>query len=379
MPVRVVVVGNSYGAYCQLPALRWAATRGGLAAHEPAAAPEVTAIVGRDLDKARATAARFAIPLATTSLDEALATLRSPRGDAALVLVSTPVDLHAPMVHQIFDTTHASVVCEKPFTLDVASARALAARAHELARNGSDEGHRRRLALVDHQLRWSAPRRSFKRLVDDGVAGTPWVARAEMCFGSMERLTRRASWWDQRERGGGAMQAIASHLVDGLLWILGPVVDVQARLTTCTKHRLLEGAAGDAGASRAVTADDHCELWLTHASGARSTVLCTTVQTHGRRSLLEVIGSRGVVRLVDEQELGHGAHDGPWTPVTDASARLASVDEVDACNDSAFARSEPLFLRDVLRAVAAGRTLPHAATFDDGAAVVDVMARAAPL
>lgn len=379
MSVRVVVVGNSYGAYCQLPALRWASTRGGLAANEPAAAPEVTAIVGRDLEKARATAARFAIPLATTSFSDALATLRTVSDDEqrrSLVLISTPVDLHAPMVREVFDTTRASVVCEKPFTLDVESARALAARAHELAR-ASDDG---RVALVDHQLRWSAPRRRFKQLVDAGVAGTPWVARAEMCFGSTERLTRRASWWDQRERGGGAMQAIASHLVDGLLWILGPVVDVQARLTTCTKRRLLPGDAGDAGQSRAVTADDHCELWLTHASGARSTVLCTTVQTHGRRSLLEVIGSRGVVRLVDEQELGHGAHDGPWLPVTDAGARLATVADVDACNDSAFARSEPLFLRDVLRAVAVSAERPallkDAATFDDGAAVVEIMASA---
>ncbi len=380
MTVRVVVVGNSYGAYCQLPGLTWAATSGGLCAHEPDAAPEVTAIVGRDLEKARATAARFAIPLSTTSLSEALATLRigdDEQQRRSLVLISTPVDLHAPMVREVFDTTRASIVCEKPFTLDVESARALAARAHELARK-DDDG---RIALVDHQLRWSAPRRRFKQLVFDGVAGTPWVARAEMCFGSMERLTRRASWWDQKERGGGAMQAIASHLVDGLLWILGPVVDVQARLTTCTKRRLLPSDAGDAGESRAVTADDHCELWLTHASGARSTVLCTTVQTHGRRSLLEVIGSRGVVRLVDEQELGHGAHDGPWLPVTDEAARLASVADVDACNDSAFARSEPLFLRDVLRAVSAAssssaraQALEHAATFDDGAAVVEIMA-----
>lgn len=385
MSVRVVVVGNSYGSYCQLPALRWAATRGLTAseASDVEALPEVTAIVGRDLDKARATATRFAIPLATTSLSDALATLRTGNDDEqrrSLVLISTPVDLHAPMVREVFDTTRASVVCEKPFTLDVAAARALAARAHELARTDSDGGFGR-VALVDHQLRWSAPRRRFKQLIDDGVTGAPWVARAEMCFGSMDRFTRRASWWDERERGGGAMQAIASHLVDGLLWILGPVVDVQARLTTCTKRRLLAGEAGDAGEARAVTADDHCELWLTHASGARSTVLCTTVQTHGRRSLLEVIGARGVVRLVDEQELGYGAHDGVWTAVTDANAQLASVADVDACNDSAFARSEPLFLRDVLRAVASlpaashrAALLKHAASFDDGAAVVEIMA-----
>lgn len=349
MSVRVVVVGNSYGAYCQLPALRWCASRG--------AAVEVTAIVGRGLAKAQATAARFAIPLATTSLTEALAS--KPQ----LVLVSTPVDLHAPMVAEVLATSTAAIVCEKPFTLDVESARALAGQAQ---RDG-------RLALVDHQLRFSPPRQRFRQLVREGAVGTPWVARAEMCFGSLERLTRKASWWDQRERGGGAMQAIGSHLVDGLVWILGPVVDVQARLTSCTRQR-----ADDAGALQPVTADDHCELWLTHAGGARSTVLCTTVQTHGRRSLLEVIGSRGVLRLVDEEQLGLGVHDasGPGS-FKNIDVRLPSVAEVDACNDSAFARSEPLLLRAVLAAVARGDgSLEGAATFHDGAAVVEVLAAA---
>lgn len=202
--------------------------------------------------------------------------------------------------------------------------------------------------------------------------GRPWVARAEMCFGSLERLRRRASWWDEASRGGGALQAIGSHLVDGLLWILGPVVDVRARLTSCVTER-----RDDGGAPRAVTADDHCELWLTHASGARSSVLCTTVQVHGRRALLEVIGSEGTVRLVDEDQLFVGRHDGPPQAAREHGVQLPSIADVCATNDSAFARCEPLFLRDVVRAVAAGHTsLPPAATFVDGVGCVEVLAAA---
>ena len=165
------------------------------------------------------------------------------------------------------------------------------------------------------------------------------------------------------------MQAIASHLVDGLLWMFGPIVDVRARLTTCVPTRV------DAdGVRRTVTADDHCEMWLTHASGLRSSVLCTTTQVHGRRMLLEVVGSRGALRLVDEEQLTFGAHDGPLESI---DVRLPTVAEVDACNDSAFARSEPLFLREVLRAVTAGaKTVPHAATFDDAIACVEVLSAA---
>jgi predicted dehydrogenase len=323
--MRVVVLGNSYASYCQIPAMRWA---GGA---------DIVALCGKNLDKAKATAEKFSIPLATTSLDEALAT------NPELVLVSTPVDLHASMVERVLSTTNAMVLCEKPFTLGLDDARRLASLA----------GAR---GFIDHQLRFSAPRRRFRELAR--TLGTPWVARSEMCFGSPERLQRPASWWDDAARGGGAMQAIASHLVDGLLWILGPVVDVQARLTSCVKQR------GDV----AVTADDHCELWLTHASGARSTVVCTTVQTHGRRSLLEVIGSEGVVRLVDEDELTIAKHGGA---VERVDVKLPGVAEVNAANDSAFARCEPLLMRALLR----GET-SELATFDGAVACVEVLSAA---
>ena len=110
---------------------------------------------------------------------------------------------------------------------------------------------------------------------------------------------------------------------------------------------------------------------LTHSSGVRSTVLCTTVQTHGRRSLLEVIGSEGVVRLVDEDELTIARHGEPAATI---DVHLPSVAEVDACNDSAFARCEPLFLRAVLRALDGDTSaLDDAATFDDGVANVAVL------
>src|SRR5438067_1353305 len=195
MAKRVVILGNSYASYCQLPGLRWAAAHG--------APNEVVAICGKNLEKARATATRFGIPVATTSLDEALA----KRPD--LVIVSTPVDLHASMVERALATTTAALLCEKPFTMTRDDAGRLAALARAQGR----------VALIDHQLRFSAPRRRLRALVRGGAIGTAWVARSEMCFGSVERLTRKASWWDDVARGGGVMQAVGSHLVDGLLWI----------------------------------------------------------------------------------------------------------------------------------------------------------------
>src|SRR5205823_3982271 len=99
--------------------------------------------------KAQATADRFGIPLATTSLPAALSTKPD------LVVISTPVDLHAEQVTEVLSTTSAAVLCEKPFTLKPDDALRIAA----VARTDG------RLALVDHQLRWSPPRRKLRELV----------------------------------------------------------------------------------------------------------------------------------------------------------------------------------------------------------------------
>src|SRR5688500_16239090 len=119
-PVRVLVLGNGYASYCQLPALRWAERHGG----PPV---EVAAIVARDMKRAQETAARFHIAHATSDLDQAI----DKAGAIDLAIVSTPVDLHAAQVARLLERTPAttSILCEKPFTLRVEDARALAERA----------------------------------------------------------------------------------------------------------------------------------------------------------------------------------------------------------------------------------------------------------
>ena len=102
-PVRVAVLGNGFAARVQLPAL---ARLGG---------HQVVGLAGRDGARARATAERFGIPCGSDSWEEVLAL------EPDLVLVTTPVDLHAPMVRGALGVG-AAVVCEKPFALDAAEA-----------------------------------------------------------------------------------------------------------------------------------------------------------------------------------------------------------------------------------------------------------------
>jgi hypothetical protein len=74
------------------------------------------------------------------------------------------------------------------------------------------------------------------------------------------------------------------------------------------------------------------------------------------------------VRLVDEEQLTFAKHGGAVEVI---DAKLPSVADVNAANDSAFARCEPLLMRALLR----GETA-ELATFDDAVACVEVLSAA---
>jgi predicted dehydrogenase len=336
-PVRIVLFGNSYAEKVQLPAL---AQVGG---------NQVVGLAGKDEAKARASAERWKIPHATANWPELFDL------EPDLVLVSTPVDLHFDMVRNALEQGCA-VLCEKPFTLDVAQAEELAVLA---------EG---KLALIDHQLRWNPLRRELRVRVRAGFVGRVLHVRTDLVLDSPGFLTRPRSWWFDEARGGGVLGALGSHLVDYLLWTFGPIEAVQARLETFVRQR-----PGPQGRALDVTSDDFAELWLRLASGACVSLTTSVVQPGSARWLTEVSGSEGSLRLEGEETLVGGRHGEELRTLEPAPGCAA----LGPAPGGAFAACEPLFLADVVAAVARGEsTLAEAATFADGLACMRVLAAA---
>ena len=336
-PIRVAVLGNSFAARSQLPALRWAGNN------------EVIGIAGRDLQKARRTAAEYDIPTATTDYRD----LMAARPD--LVLVSTPVNLHRDMTLAAFDAG-AAVLCEKPFALDATEGAAMVAAA------------RGRPAWVDHQLRWSPHVRAIRQMVADGLIGTPWHVRFEMLLPTTRFGTRPWSWWFDADRGGGILGAIGSHMLDLLRWLFGEIETVHCELETFVPQR------PDAeGTLRPVTADEYAHLSLGFQSGLRGEVT-TSIAIHADHAFfLQVSGSAGTLRLVDGEQLFHAAPGAALEPL-DVEPGLPTAAEVGMRDPGLFGRCLPLYLRDVIGAVTRGEAdLEDAATFEDGLAIQRVL------
>jgi predicted dehydrogenase len=204
-----VVVGTGFGARVHVPALRAAGFR-------------VEALVGRDRERTARRAEQTGVPRAITALEEAL---RLP--GVVAVTVATPPAEHAPVVHAAI-AAGKHVVCEKPFALDAAEARAM----HDAA-VAAGIVHR-----LGFEFRWAPERATVARALAAGAVGAPRFATLVNHVALVAGSTRvMPEWWWDAARGGGWLGASGSHAIDQIRTWLGEIESVSADATLTSPRR----------------------------------------------------------------------------------------------------------------------------------------------
>jgi predicted dehydrogenase len=253
MGIGVAVVGTGFGCRIHVPALR-------------AAGFDVIALVGQDAERTARRAARADVPTALTSLSEALA-----RPEVEAVSIVTPPDTHAPLA---IEAARAGrhILCEKPFALDAAEARAMRAAVEEAGVVG----------LVGHEFRFAPERALVTRLIEQGAIGAPRLATMVSYISFLaDPASAMPAWWFDPEHGGGWLGASGSHLVDQARSWLGDVAHVAGRLTSVTGRG----------------ADDTFSMLLEFESGATAVLQQTAAAWGPAAGLTRVVGSGGTVWL----------------------------------------------------------------------------------
>jgi predicted dehydrogenase len=208
--------------------------RGGRYFHAPliGLAPEcvLTAVVTRNPQRRAELARDFPGVPAVSSLGE----LAAAGADA--VVITTPLDTHEALVREAI-ALGLPVACDKPFTPDAASARALVAAAGQAG-----------VPLTVYQnRRWDADFRTVRALVESGALGA--------VTGFESRMEQYPPDGGFATTGGGVLRDFGSHLTDQALQLFGPAAAVYA------ETHLTPGPGGF---------DDSFSLSLRHAGGVVS-------------------------------------------------------------------------------------------------------------
>jgi UDP-N-acetyl-2-amino-2-deoxyglucuronate dehydrogenase len=188
------------------------------------------------------------------------------------VAICTPSGLH-PQHGILAAKAGKHVVCEKPMAINLTSA-------DELVQACDDAGVQ---LFVVKQNRLNPPVQLLKRALDKGRFGRLYMANTTVRWTRPQEYYDQAPWRGTWEFDGGAFMNQASHYVDLLQWLAGPVESVTAKTATL---------------ARRIEAEDSGAAILKFRSGALG-IIEVTMLTYPRNleGSITLLGETGTVKI----------------------------------------------------------------------------------
>jgi UDP-N-acetyl-2-amino-2-deoxyglucuronate dehydrogenase len=192
--------------------------------------------------------------------------------ECEVVAICTPSGLH-PAQGVLAAKTGHHVVTEKPMAISLKGA-------DELVQACDAAGVH---LFVVKQNRLNAPVQLLKRAVDRGRFGRLYMANCTVRWTRPQEYYDQAPWRGTWEFDGGAFMNQASHYVDLIQWIVGPVENVMAKTATL---------------ARKIETEDSGIAILRFRSGALG-VIEVTMLTYPKNmeGSLTILGEKGTVKI----------------------------------------------------------------------------------
>lgn len=253
-PIRIALVGcgriarNHFDALAKIPEL------------------QLVAVCDTVPERAEAAGVEFGVPW-FTSYEKMLADVTS---DA--VVIATPSGLH-PQHGMLAAKAGRHVISEKPMAISLAAADALVQTCDD------NNVH----LFVVKQNRLNPPIVLLKRAIDRGRFGRIYMANCTVRWTRPQEYYDQAPWRGTWEFDGGAFMNQASHYVDLIQWLVGPVESVMAKTATL---------------ARRIEAEDSGVAVLRFRSGALGTIEVTMLTyPKNLEGSITILGEKGTVKI----------------------------------------------------------------------------------
>ncbi len=270
--ITVGIVGTSWWSDAMyLPALQ----------NHPAA--RVTAVCGRNPERAAAFAQRWHIPHVYTDIDDML-----DSGHFEALIIASSNDSHYPITMKAL-AQDLHVLCEKPLALTYAQAA-------EMADFAQQKGV---ITMTPFTYSYMPTARYIKELIEQGYIGRPYHLnmRYYTGYGRAENVRpgQAYNWrFDVGKSGSGSLGDIASHFIYLATWYFGEV-----KAVSCKLGYMVERPSLDPQGQPYEVGDDTAILILEFANGAQGIIHATTVAYEdtpfGQTHHMEFHGSGGTL------------------------------------------------------------------------------------
>jgi UDP-N-acetyl-2-amino-2-deoxyglucuronate dehydrogenase len=247
------------------------------------------------------------------SLTELLA-----HSDADIVTLATPSGLHPQQAIEIAQAGR-HVVSEKPMATKWDEGMAMVRACRDA----------RVKLFVVKQNRLNATMQLLKRAVEDGRFGRIFMVNVNVFWTRPQSYYDDAPWRGRWDLDGGAFMNQASHYVDMVDWLVGPVDNVHAYTATL---------------ARAIEAEDTGVMSLRLRQGGLASINVTML-THGKNleGSITILGEHGTVRIggVAVNQIQHWEFDPPLP-------EDAAVHDASYSTPSVYGPGHPLYYDNVI-------------------------------
>lgn len=283
--------------------------------------------------------------------------------DVDLVCITSPPKLHCEQA--LFALSCGKhVLCEKPFAMNLREAEAMSKLAKETGK----------LAIIDHELRFSPGMRHFRKLIKEGKLGRIYFTSISSHIMYRRDPMRLYDWWSDKQWGGGAWGAIGSHLIDQLHYHVGEIKDCKVLHQTVIKER-----PDNDNYYCEVTSDDISVAAVRFEGGCTGQIV-TCMAAAQNRFDLEVTGEYGALRIDMDHNIYFTEPGGEYKKIEyELTPRQRELESLYANSTritarSMFSRSFIHYADEIITALKEERTsIQDAADFEDGVKVVKVM------
>jgi predicted dehydrogenase len=265
------------------------------------------------------------------------------RDDLDVVDVCAPNALHAPVAKAAL-RSGKHVLCEKP----------LATTATEVAELADAARAAGRVLMAAQQLRFDRTAVGLKGLIDAGMLGEVYYARAQWLRRRL--LPARPTFTERRLSGGGPAFDIGVHVLDLACWFMGwpEPVSVTAGLGTFLARRPdVAGEWGEWDRAR-FDVEDFAAGFVRFASGAVLTLETSWLAFQPERETVKVqcYGTRGGLVWPEGVLAGETAR-APWDlRLCDTSRNPAHHDEIRAFAEAVRdGKPSPIPVEETLRGI----------------------------